>query len=129
MRIGQPDAALGRLARPGHELAHSQIAESQLLRGAVLTRLSQPDEALESFGAARVHAFASACAAVEAELGYYTALRLFTIGEIDASESGAYQTLSLEPYAFEKTAYFTPLNQIRARAFDLLAAVEARRER
>jgi hypothetical protein len=67
---------------------------------------------------------------LEAELALSVAQLLLFERDLDAAEAEAYRTLSLEAYSFEAgPAYFVPLNQVRARAFDLLGFVEARRER
>jgi hypothetical protein len=130
MRVGHSEAALERLEVPRHDLLHREIAESHLLRGAVLSRLSRNDEARRSFDSARVHTYASALVALEAELALSLAQLSLFERDLEAAESEAYRTLSLEAYSFEAgPPYFVPLNQVRARAFDLLGFVEARRER
>jgi hypothetical protein len=105
-------------------------AEAYMQRGAALMRLGRVEDADLAYDTARVYTLASGNAAARAEFEYQIAARSFMLGENDRAEQAAYQVLSVETYAFESvSSYFVPLNHSRARAFEVLSLVEARRER
>jgi tetratricopeptide (TPR) repeat protein len=112
------------------KLSHRGLAEAHMQRGAALIRLRRFDEAERAYDTARVFTLASACAATQAEFDYYATSRLFNLGENEKAEESAYRVLSIEQYPFESgDPYFVPLAHSRARAFEALGIIEARRER
>lgn len=130
LRLGQPEAALSHLEVIDADLAHRSLAEAHMQRGAALMRVRRFDEAERSYDTARVFTLASACAATQAEFDYYATSRWFALGENEKAEESAFRVLSIEPYPFESgEAYFVPLSHSRARAFEALGIIEARRER
>lgn len=130
LRLGQAEAALAELEVIGNELPHRSLAEAHMQRGAALTRLSRFEESERAYDTARVFTLASACASTQAELDFHSSARHFMIGDLEKAEEFAFRVLALETYPFEsQEQYFVPLGHSRARAFETLGALEARRER
>jgi tetratricopeptide (TPR) repeat protein len=93
-------------------------------------RLSRFDESERAYDTARVFTLASSAASTQAEFDSLIMARWFMLGELSKSEEWGYRVLSLDPDPSEsEDSYFVRLNHSRARAFEILGAVEARRER
>lgn len=130
LRLSQAEAALSAASTIDDDLTHPARAEAHMQRGAALARLERFDESERSYDTARVFVIASACGALQAEFDSHLAARSFMLGDDRKAETSANAVLALEPYAFESdTSYFTPVAHSRARAFEILAFLEARRER
>lgn len=130
MRLGQLPAALAQLDAIQTDLPHGALAEAYMQRGAVLTRLSRFEEAERAYDTARVFTLASGSSEAQAEFDAHSSARHFMLGDLAKAEEFAFRVLSLECHASESdTAYFVPLSHSRARAFEVLGGVEAKRER
>lgn len=130
LRLGQYGPALAELDVIGTELTHSALAEAHMQRGAALSRLSRFDEAERAYDTARVFTIASACAATQAEFDVHESLRHFMQGDLEKAEHFAYKVLTIEEFPSDSSdSYFVQLNHSRARSFEVLGGVEARRER
>ncbi|MBD5654272.1 MAG: hypothetical protein IAI50_03710, partial [Candidatus Eremiobacteraeota bacterium] len=111
------------------DLDHRERAEVLMLRAVAATRLHRDDRAVEDFDAARVFVYASANAALEAELGSWEMSRFFGLGLFDDVERVADHVRDIQPFYERGSTHFMPLEHSRARAFEYLGVVAAAKER
>ncbi|MBD5655856.1 MAG: hypothetical protein IAI50_11855 [Candidatus Eremiobacteraeota bacterium] len=127
LRLNRADAAVQELpAMTDVEAAtHAQIAEGYVLRGAVLTRLSEFDNAHAAFAEAWVHVVSAGNAALEAEFEYYRALLAWMEGRFDDAAVTALVVEGVlereELWLRPSVPYIVSLAATQARALELRA--------
>ncbi len=124
-RSDLPRNAFAELLQFAPELGHhAHVGERLLLSGAALTRLGKLEAAEPSLTDARVHAIAAACTPMVAEAEYYLALLRYVHGDAEQARTLCESVLELRALPYERNAYEIPLAHTRARAFELLGALE-----
>jgi hypothetical protein len=126
-RLHEAVALIEHATSSGREFSHLELGELLTQQCAAKSRLGYND--VESlFAEARVSVLASASNGLEAEYLSRQAYAHLMLGDLQAAESAALLVLEIVP-GFKEPDYFSPIEHSRARAFDVLAFVSARRER
>jgi hypothetical protein len=126
IRLARPDVALAEL-EPIDEpnLLTGGRAEYFMLRADALTGLRRFHEARRMLALARVHAFGTPSAALEADVHLAVARWAFAGDDFDAAATAARAALAASPSRFDRSTYIIPLEHSRARALHSLGVVEA----
>jgi hypothetical protein len=110
-------------------LSHIQMGELLTHKATVeARRCSHVQDAQEAFSEARVFVYASASAALEAEFLSRESYAHLWSGDLGTAELKCRNMLEVR-VGFREPDYFSPIEQSRARAYDVLAFIAARREK
>jgi tetratricopeptide (TPR) repeat protein len=126
LRLLRPDLVLDELEPIDEtDLLSAGRAEFFLLRALALTGLGRFEEARAALELARVHAYGTPSAALEADLHVATARYAFAGNDFTTAGRAAEAALAVTPCALDRGDYFIPLCHSRARALHTLGVVEA----
>ncbi len=126
LRLERPEFALGELARlEESELLTGGRAECAMLRAEALTALGRFDEAREALETARIHAYGTPSAALEAEVELALVRYAFATNDFPLAERAARAALAVEASALDTSDYLVPLEHSRARAMHSLGVLDA----
>jgi hypothetical protein len=125
-RLGFSDAALDECSDREPGLSDLKSGELDLLKGMVFLRLGRAGEARESLNAARVAAYSSNSAALQAEYEAIEATLSFYERDLPGASAALDRALAVLPAQTSfnpDREYFLSLGLVRARAFDLRGLV------
>ncbi len=125
-RLGRHGLALAELEPIDEaELLTAGRAEYSVLRADALTGLGRFAEAQGALSLARVHAFGTPSAALEADVHLSSARWAFAGNDYGTAKACACAALAASPSRFDRADYIVPLEHSRARALHSLGVVEA----
>ncbi len=132
LRLGRASEALELiefLLSGKTSFSHVEMGELLTHLASARARLGQATSGIDlAFADARVYVYAAASAALEAEFLSHVARAHLMAGAVDLAEEHARNVLEVKSYLLEPS-YSVPLEHSRARAYDILAFIAARRER
>ncbi|MGP6188719.1 MAG: hypothetical protein ACLPSH_01315 [Vulcanimicrobiaceae bacterium] len=122
-RLGRFEAALDVCAAIDDRLSDLEQGELLILKAQAYLRLGQLDEIEELLLGARVAAYSSCSAALEADYEFFEATVRFYSRDLDAASAALERAMTAAPPAQlwlkRQQEYFLSLGLVRARAFDL----------
>jgi len=126
LRLNRPDLALSELSQIDEsDLLTAARAECLLLRADALTGLGRFDEAHHTLALARIHAYGTPSAALEADVELALARYAFAGSDFALAARAAQAALDVVPTALDRADYFVPLEHSRARAYHSLGVIDA----